>query len=75
MKSKVYPTREASLVLRHPIDGPLSAAGSDWEVDGFTCRMLVDNMLTSDADQAWKAPAPVEPQQSAPVSDDHAEHE
>lgn len=71
MKTKVYPTAENSLVIRHPIDGPLKAEGSDWEVDGFTCRMLVDNALTSDAAQAWKAPAPA----TEPAPANPAEHD
>jgi hypothetical protein len=73
MKTKVYPTRETSLVLRHPIDGPLMAEGSDWELDGFTCRMLVDHALTSNPEEAWKpfAAAPIEPA-PAPVAEPEA---
>lgn len=68
MKTKVYPTTEVSLVLRHPIDGPLKAEGSDWEVDGFTCRMLVDRAVTSSADEGWRAPSPAVDQPTKFVS-------
>jgi hypothetical protein len=54
MKTKVYPTAENSLVIKHPIDGPLKVEGSDWEVDGFTCRMLVDNAITSDPERGME---------------------
>lgn len=67
MKTKVYPTGENSLVIKHPIDGPLKVEGSDWEVDGFTCRMLVDRALTSDQSEAWK---PAAPAKAPPPPDD-----
>lgn len=58
MKTKVYPTGETSLVIRHPIDGPLKPEGVDWEVDGFTCRMLADRAITEEQGEAWKPAAP-----------------
>lgn len=57
MKTKVYPTAQNSLVLVHPIDGPLKVTGSDWELDGFTCRMLADSAVTSDPAQGWSPDA------------------
>lgn len=69
MKTKVYPTGETSLVIKHPIDGPLKIEGSDWEVDGFTCRMLSDHAVTSDQNEAWKAtPAKAPPPPPPPDS-------
>jgi hypothetical protein len=57
LKTKVYPVSYASMVLRHPIDGPLKEEGSEWTVDGFTARMLCDRAVTSNPEEAWKVPA------------------
>ena len=46
MKVKVYPTKASALNVTHPIDGRLVAAGSQWEDDGFTARMLSDGIVT-----------------------------
>lgn len=54
MKTKVYPTGASSMAIKHPIDGQLKIEGSEWEVDGFTARMLVDRAITSNAEEAWK---------------------
>jgi hypothetical protein len=54
MKTKVYPATENALIIEHPIDGKLKPEGSDWEVDGFTCRMLADREITSEPPSAVK---------------------
>lgn len=57
MQSKIYPAQENAIGLRHPIDGPLAAAGSLWTEDGFTARLITDGAVTRDATAAWTAPA------------------
>ena len=46
-KIMVYPTHENALVIAHPTDGALSDAGSLWENDGYTARMLADRAVTT----------------------------
>jgi hypothetical protein len=60
-KITVYPTKENALNIQHPIDGPLKAAGSIWEQDGFTSRMLTDGAVTRDEAKAWQPTKPVDP--------------
>jgi hypothetical protein len=57
MKTIVYPTSAAALNIVHPIDGKLKPEGSEWTVDGFTCRMLSDHAVTSNKEEAWQAQA------------------
>lgn len=52
-KIKVYPTSKTSMVLNHPIDGKLKSAGSEWEQDGFTARMITDGACTVDKGKGW----------------------
>lgn len=51
-KIKVYPTHEMALVITHPLDGPLSDAGSLWERDALTGRLLDSNEITTDPARA-----------------------
>jgi hypothetical protein len=57
-KIKIYPRKASALNVRHPIDGALRPAGSLWEDDGFTARMLTDRAVTTEEAAAWQAPAP-----------------
>lgn len=59
MKITVYPTKKTSLLLVHPVDGPLLATGSDWTNDGFTARMSVQNLITQNESARYVGPAPV----------------
>jgi hypothetical protein len=54
----VYPTKESALNVVHPTSGKLKLAGSAWQMDGFTSRMVSDGIVTLDPDKAWRAPAP-----------------
>lgn len=65
-KITVYPVKAGALNIKHPIDGPLQATGSDWEIDGFTARMLTDQAITKDKAKAMKAPP-----QAAPTAPAH----
>jgi len=59
-KITVYPTAKNSLVLSHPIDGPLSTDGSSWTRDGFTARMITDGAITDDPSKGWTPDVPVD---------------
>jgi len=52
---KVYPTHPDALNIGHPINGKLRVSGSDWEMDGFTSRMLTDGIITKDETKGWKS--------------------
>lgn len=70
-KITVYPTKESALNIRHPSDGPLKLAGSQWEQDGFTARMLTDGAVTRDKDAAFKSTKePVDPTLPPPHATD-----
>jgi hypothetical protein len=66
-KIKVLPAKKSALNLKHPIDGPMTAAGAMWEQDGFTFRLLTDGAITRDPEKAWKAP--VEAAASPPAAE------
>lgn len=53
-KIKVYPTQENSFILVHPRDGAISDAGSMWEDDAFTARMITDNAVSTDPARCHK---------------------
>lgn len=57
MKLIVYPTTKESLVVKHPVSGPLNVGGSEWQFDGFTARMLTDRIITRDKGAGY-SPAP-----------------
>lgn len=44
----VYPTTRNSLVMRHPVNGPLTIGGSLWDEDGVTARALMEGAITTD---------------------------
>ena len=62
---KVYPTNAAALAVWHPSDPAkrlkLRSEGVDWPGDGFTFRMIVQDIATEDPAKAFNpdAPAPV----------------
>jgi hypothetical protein len=58
-KITVYPTKASALNIKHPIDGQLKAAGSQWENDGFTARMLSDKAVTTERTDAHKPARPL----------------
>lgn len=60
-KITVYPTKQSALLMTHPIDGKVRLAGSAWEQDGYTYRLITDGILTIDPDRAWRAPEPKAP--------------
>lgn len=64
MKITVYPVKQSSLVLVHPADGPLKPEGSDWDNDGFTARMLSDNLVTQDESRRYIGDPPNVPSKS-----------
>lgn len=53
-KIQVFPTHENAHILSHPIDGKISDAGSWWEDDAFTARMITDNAVSTDKLRAHK---------------------
>lgn len=53
-KVQVFPTRENAKNITHPLDGVLRDTGSMWESDGFTGRMLADNVITLVRDAGHK---------------------
>ena len=57
-KITVYPVKQSSLVLLHPGDGRLVSSGSQWENDGFTARMISDNLVTTDQSHAYTGEPP-----------------
>ena len=52
-RSKVYPTKRNSLNIVHPDGTKLKVSGSMFVVDGFTCRMLANSLITLDAASGW----------------------
>lgn len=58
--TKVFPTHSDAMSITHPINGKLREKGSEWEMDGFTSRMITDGSLTLDESKGWtsKEPAP-----------------
>ena len=45
----VYPTKASALKITHPSGNlKVGVGGSEWPLDGFTSRMLSDNILTRD---------------------------
>lgn len=49
----VYPTKKNALNIKHPVAGQLKIGANLWPDDGFTARMLVQDIVTLDADKAW----------------------
>jgi hypothetical protein len=63
-KITVYPTKESALNIKHPSSGLLKLEGSQWEMDGFTARMLCDEAVTQVKERAFKSTKePVDPTQ------------
>lgn len=65
----VYPTKASALNVKHDTDGPLRATGSQWELDGYTSRLLVDGILTRDPAKAYAPPPAAAPVEAEPSDD------
>lgn len=57
MQIMVYPATKNSLVIRHPISGPLVIGGSLWEEDAFTMRMLTEFAITTNKASGFNEPS------------------
>ena len=68
---KVYPTSAEALAVWHPSDPgkrlKLIPEGSDWPDDGFTFRMIAQDIATEDSARAFRPNAPAA-QATAPVA-------
>lgn len=45
IKRKVRAVSEDAVGVVHPLDGPLGREGSEWTLDAFTQRMLLDGSV------------------------------
>ena len=46
MKVRVFAACESASAISHPIDGRLKDGSGEWEMDGFTARMIVDGAVS-----------------------------